>query len=278
MTIDDPANNRTDPGFGLGLRRELVRPVIAQHPAVDWFEILSDSYLDADEETMDQLLQIGAEYPLLMHGAGLSIGGPDPLDEAYISQLKTLMQRVEPIAISDHLCWTLPGQSHSYDLRPLPRTIEMIDHLSPRIREVQERLGRRLMLENISAYHQESGDQMPEWDFMTAVAEASDSLILLDLNNVLSNCNRLGLEPMAFVRNLPAQRIRQIHLAPPASDVERQGDPAEAVKSDPIWQLYRDTLKYTGRVATMIERNDDIPPLEEMVKELEQARTIARRS
>ncbi len=271
----DKSRNRPLVGFGLGLRRELVTPIINQRPAVDWLEILSDRYLDADKERFTELERIRQLYPLVMHGGSLSIGGPDPLDEQYISQLRSLVERIQPVWISDHLCWTLPGMSHSYDLRPLPRTQEMIDHLTPRIRQVQESLGQRILLENISDSSPHGHDQMPEWEFLSRVAEASDSLILLDLNNIITNSVSQGFDPWTYINNLPLERIWQIHLAPMMNRSEYEWDADTGAMNDPVWQLYRETLAICGPVATMLERNDDIPPLEELLEELDQARMIA---
>jgi uncharacterized protein (UPF0276 family) len=271
----DKSRKRPLVGFGLGLRRELVTPIITQRPALDWLEILSDGYLDADKERLSELERMRELYPLVMHGGSLSIGGPDPLDEQYITQLRSLAQRIQPAWISDHLCWTLPGMSHSYDLRPLPRTQEMIDHLTPRIRQVQESLGQRILLENVFDSSPHGRDQMPEWEFLGRVAEASDSLILLDLNNVITNSVPQGFDPSSYINNLPAERIWQIHLAPMMNRSEYEWDADTGAMNDPVWQLYRGTLAICGPVATMLERNDDIPPLEELLEELDQARMIA---
>jgi uncharacterized protein (UPF0276 family) len=269
-------NQRSDLGFGLGLRREMVLPIIEQQPQLDWLEILSDWYLESDSRQLDELLRIRERYPLVMHGGALSLGGPDPLDETYLAQLQTLAERIRPAWISDHLCWTLPGMSHSYDLRPLPRTQEMIDHLIPRILTVQERLGQRILLENISDPGLSRDNQMPEWEFLARVAEASDSLILLDLNNILSNSLSQGFSASKYVKNLPAERIWQIHLAPLVNRSEYDWDADARLENDPVWLLYGEVLGTCDPVSTMIERNDDIPPLEELMEELEQARSFAR--
>ncbi len=268
-------SKRPELGFGLGLRRELVRPLIEQQPAIDWLEILSDSYLNASSEQLAELQQIRQHYPLTMHGGALSVGGPDPLDRNYLAQLRTLAQRIEPELISDHLCWTPPGMSHSYELHPLPRTREMIDHLIPRIEVVQDTLGQPILLENIPDSRPRSPDEMPEWEFIGRVAESSDSLILLDLNNIILNAVPQGFEPSSYVENLPADRIWQIHLAPLMNKSEYEWDTDSAPIDDPIWNLYLKVINHCGPVPTMLERNDDIPPLAELLVELEQVRTVA---
>lgn len=273
-----PLGPRPNLGFGLGLRRELAQPILTQQPKLDWLEILSDWYLEADSQQLEELSQIGANYPLVMHGGALSIGGPDPLDEVYLTKLKALAERIQPVMISDHLCWTPPGMSHSYDLRPLPRNQEMIEHLLPRISQVQEALGQRILLENIADSTAHTSEQIPEWDFIGMVAEASDSLILLDLNNIVSNSVYAGFDPLEYVRQLPAERIWQIHLAPIVERAEYAWDADTRAIDDPVWQLYREVIRICGPVATMLERNDDIPPLEELLRELDQARQITRKA
>ena len=266
---------RPDLGFGLGLRRELIEPIIQRKPPIDWLEILSDGYLAAGEAALAELERIGEDYPLVMHGGALSVGGPDPLDQDYLGQLKALARRIEAVLISDHLCWTPPGMSHSYDLRPLPRNEEMIGHLSPRIRAIQDLLGCRILLENVPDPHPPSRDSMPEWEFVARVAEASDSLILLDLNNIILNSVPQGYSPSVYVENLPPERIWQIHLSPLMNKSEYEWDTGNARTHDPVLDLYLRTLEICGPLPTMLERNDDIPPLAELLEELEQIRTLA---
>ncbi len=275
MQSDSTFNKRPNLGFGLGLRREMVEPLIQEQPPIDWLEILSDWYLTADDDRFAELEQIRQHYPLVMHGGALSIGGPDLLDRNYLTQLKALAERIRPALISDHLCWTPPGMSHSYDLRPLPHTQEMIDYLLPRIITVQEILGQPILLENVSGAHPQSGDEMPEWEFVAQVAESSDSLILLDLNNIILNSIAQGFEPSTYVENLPAERIWQIHLAPLMNKSEYEWDTGSARTHDPIWDLYRTVIHHCGPVSTMLERNDDIPPLAELLVELDQIKVIA---
>lgn len=263
-------------GFGLGLRRELVAPILDQLPPVDWLEILTDSYLQADRQTLDALERIRAHYPLALHGGALSLGGPDPIDPNYLARLAALARRLEPQLISDHLCWTPPGMSHSYDLRPLPRTREMLDHLVPRITQVQEALGRRILVENIADPHPQPAGQMGEAEFLTVVAEAADCLILLDLNNVITNGLAQGFRPRDYLERLPGERIWQIHLAPLMHRSEYEWDANTSHFKDPVWQLYREVVRQLGPIATLLERNDDIPPLQELLLELEQARQVAK--
>ena len=275
MNTQSTQSGRPVLGFGLGLRREMIKSLIEDQPAIDWLEILSDWYLNADPEQLAELEQIRERYPLVMHGGALSVGGPDPLDHTYLAQLKALALRIQPALISDHLCWTLPGMSHSYDLRPLPHTNEMIDYLIPRIRAVQETLGQPILLENVSGIHPQTSGEMPEWEFIARVAESSDSLILLDLNNIILNSIPQGFEPSTYVEGLPAERIWQIHLAPLINKSEYEWDTDSTRSKDPIRDLYRKVISQCGPVPTMLERNDDIPPLAELLVELNQVKAIS---
>jgi uncharacterized protein (UPF0276 family) len=278
MSDSQPIGQRPNLGFGLGLRRELVQAILTQQPKLDWLEILSDSYLDSDAQQLAELIQVRNTYPLVMHGGALSIGGPDPLDRTYLTKLKALAERLQPAMISDHLCWTLPGRSHSYELRPLPRDHEMIEHLVARIQLVQESLGCRILLENISDPSAHSNDQMPEWEFVGQIAEASDSLILLDLNNIITNSVWAAFDPVNYINQLPADRVWEIHLAPMVKRAEYDWDADTHIINDPVWQLYREVIRRYGPVPTMLERNNDIPPLTELLAELSQARQIARQA
>ena len=272
-----PLGTRPDLGFGLGLRRELVQPILTQQPELDWLEILTDWYLEADTQQLASLLEIRALYPLVMHGGALSIGNREALDKTYLDRLKALAEQLRPTMISDHLCWNPAVSSHSHDLRPLPHNQQTITHLTNRIDQVQQTLGQRILLENISDPSTHADDQMPEWEFVTRVAEATDSLILLDLNNIVTNSVWAGFVALEYIRQLPAERIWQIHLAPMMRRAEYDWDADTSVMDDPVWLLYREVIRICGPVPTMLERNNDIPPLSEMLLELDQARRLVRR-
>jgi len=272
-----PLGPRSLLGFGLGLRRELVQPILTQRPDLDWLEILTDWYLQADAQALSKLEEIRAHYPLTLHGGALSIGNPAPLDTSYVKRLRDLAERIQPSMISDHLCWTPADSRFPQDLRPLYRDRQSIARLSDRIDQVQQILGQRILLENISDAHTADIDQMPEWEFVAEVAERSDSLILLDLNNIVNNSVWGGFVALEYIGNLPAQRIREIHLAPMMRRAEYDWDADTQSLDDPVWQLYREVIRHCGPVATMLERNDDIPPLSELLLELDQTREVARR-
>jgi uncharacterized protein (UPF0276 family) len=205
----------------------------------------------------------------------MSIGGTDPLDRDYLLGVRQLAERFAPEWISDHLCWTGTDGLNLHDLLPLPYTVEALAHVVGRVRETQDVLGRRILLENVSSYVAFGASTLTEWEFLAAVAETADCELLLDVNNVYVSSVNHGYDPRAFIEGLPAHRIRQIHLA----GHEKRGtlivDTHDAPIADPVWDLYAYTLRRCGPVATMIERDDRIPPLDELVAELDRAREIA---
>lgn len=261
-------------GFGLGLRVDHYDALLDSEPAVDWFEILSENYLVAGGKPLHYLDRIRARWPLVMHGVSLSIGSTDPLDRDYLHQLKALAARVEPAWISDHLCWTGVAGTNLHDLLPLPYTEEAIDHVAARVREAQDFLGRRILLENVSSYVSYADSQLTEWDFLAAVCERADCLILFDVNNVYVSSRNHGFDPRTYLDATPPHRVQQIHLAGHEDHGDYIIDTHDHPVVDPVWALYADALKRFGPVSTMIERDDRIPPLDELVTELDQARRI----
>src|SRR5580700_6877245 len=200
-------------GFGLGLRPQHYTAVLETRPQLEWLEILSENYLVEGGKPLYFLDRIRELYPLVMHGVSLSIGSTAPLDFAYLKQLKALAQRVRPGWISDHLCWTGVAGVNLHDLMPLPYTAEALAHLVPRIREVQEVLGRRVLLENVSSYVGYTASEMTEWEFLAALSAEADCLLLLDVNNVYVNSVNHKFDPDEFIRGVPVERVAQIHLA-----------------------------------------------------------------
>ncbi|MCP3871320.1 MAG: DUF692 domain-containing protein [Gammaproteobacteria bacterium] len=275
MTGNDP-NDRRPPylGFGLQLRREHIPSVIQQHPDVGWFEIISENYLDTDNDALRQLDKVREHYPVTMHGISLAVGSPWPLNQEYLAGLKNLISRVEPAWISDHLCWSGADNSQGKML-PLPFAEETIDHLVNRIQEVQGFLGRQILLENVPAYRNTPDTQIPEAEFIREVATRSDSLILLDIANLHITCVTRGLDADDYLQQLPAQRVQQIHLAGSTQLCDLQM-PGSGPASDPIWELYRSTIAVVGPVSTIIERVDCIPSLDEMVWEVSKAKQAAK--
>ena len=262
------------PGFGLGLRTSHYADLLAQRHAIDWFEILSENYMVPGGKPLAMLDRIRQDYPMVMHGVSLSIGTPEGPSDEYLQALKTLMQRVEPLWISDHLCWTGVHGHNLHDLFPLPYTEETVALVARNVRRVQDVLERPLLLENVSSYVSFNSDTLKEWEFVTAVAQESDSLILLDVNNIYVSSVNHSFDPLEYLRHIPAERVQQIHLAGHSDHGDYIIDTHDHAITDAVWALYANALRHCGPVATMIERDDHIPPLPELIDELNRARTI----
>lgn len=262
-------------GYGLGLRVEHYREILETRPRLDWLEILSENYLVPGGRPLHFLDRFRERYPLAMHGVSLSIGSMDPLNRDYLKQLRALADRVQPAWISDHLCWTGVAGVNLHDLMPLPYTEEAIAHVADRVAQVQDTLGRRILLENVSSYVTYHESRLSEWDFLGAVAERSDCLILLDVNNVYVSSRNHDFDPRSYLDGVPRERVQQFHLAGHSYQGELIIDTHDAPVIDPVWDLYAHAVRRFGAVSTMIERDDHIPPLAELLAELEQARRIA---
>jgi uncharacterized protein (UPF0276 family) len=261
-------------GFGLGLRPDHYDAILSELPAVGFFEALTENYLIPGGKPLHYLDRIRAEYPVVLHGVSLSIGSTQPLDRQYLEALKSLSHRIEPFWISDHLCWTGTDGINLHDLMPMPYTEEALDHLVPRIREVQDALGDRILLENVSSYVSFQSSQLTEWEFLAELSARADCLLLLDVNNVYVNSINHGFDADQFIRGLPLPRVAQIHLAGHETQGSFLIDTHDAPVADPVWDLYRRTCERFGPVSTMIERDANIPPFEELLDELEVARRI----
>jgi uncharacterized protein len=261
-------------GFGLGLRPPHYPAILQEKPAVDWFEILTENYLVPGGKPLDFLDKIRALYPVVMHGVSLSIGGTDPLDFQYLNQVKLLAQRIQPVWISDHLCWTGVNNLNVHDLLPLPYTEESLRHVVSRVRQVQDFLQRRILLENVSSYVSYRHSEISEWEFLTAIAEQADCLILLDINNIYVSGYNHQFDPLTYINYLPVERVYQFHLAGHSQEENCLIDTHDSPIISPVWSLYAAALQRFGAVSTMIERDDHIPPLEELLTELQQARDI----
>ncbi len=262
-------------GHGLGLRSQYYQEILDQRPAVDWFEIISENYLVDGGKALHYLDAIGEHYPLVMHGVSLSIGGPHALDRDYLQRLKQLIDRVKPAWVSDHLCWTRGSAHQLHDLLPLPYHEESLAYLVERVRQVQDILERPLVLENLSSYVQPASSTLSEWDFLAALSAESGCQLLLDVNNVYVSARNQGFEPWDFISALPPNSIRQLHLAGHSDYGDHVIDTHDHPVADPVWQLYRRTLEHLGPVSTLLERDDHLPPLSELLAELQQARQIA---
>jgi uncharacterized protein (UPF0276 family) len=263
-------------GFGLGLRPAHYAEILASRPAVDWFEVITENYLVGGGRPLHYLDAIRARYPIVMHGVSLSIGSSAPLDLAYVDRVRALAARCEPEWISDHLCWTGTDGLNLHDLMPLPYTEEALAHLVPRILAVQERLGRPLVLENVSSYVAYVQSAMSEWEFLAEVARRTDCGLLLDVNNVYVSSRNHGFDPRAFIDGVPGDRVRQFHLAGHLDLGSHVIDTHDAPVCEAVWDLYAYALRRHGPVSTLLERDDHIPPLAELVAELDRARGTAR--
>ena len=265
-------------GFGLGLRVDHYEAILKDAPPVDWFEVLSENYLVPGGKPLHYLMRMRERYPLVMHGVSLSIGSSAPLDREYLRQLKSLATRLEPAWISDHLCWTGVAGRNTHDLLPLPYTEEAIAHVAERVRTVQDFLGRRILLENVSSYVEFCDSQLSEWQFLAEIAARADCLILLDVNNIYVSSVNHDFDPLTYLRGIPPARVQQIHLAGHENHGSYLVDTHDHPVPDPVWQLYAQALRHCGEVSTMIERDDHIPPLQELCAELTQARALAART
>jgi uncharacterized protein (UPF0276 family) len=258
-------------GCGIGLRREHYEDVLSGHPPVPWFEVISENFMVAGGRPRRILAQVRRDYPLALHGVSLSIGSAEPVDGDYLGRLADLVQEVEPALVSDHLCWTRLGAHNSHDLLPLPMTRETVELVARRVHHVQERLGRRILLENVSSYVRFAIDEMDEWEFVSEVVARADCELLLDVNNVYVNARNHGFDPLRYLDALPAVRVRQIHLAGHEDHGHVVIDTHDAPVRGEVWELYSAAVERFGPVPTLIERDAQVPPLEELLAEARRA-------
>jgi uncharacterized protein len=247
-------------GLGVGLRSAHFDHILEHLPAVDWFEIISENYVDSQGRPRHVLRQIAERYPVVMHGVSLSIGSTDPLDFEYLGKLRRLGREIGARWVSDHLCWTGVQGRNSHDLLPVPFTEQTLAHVVARIRTVQDLLERPLVLENPSSYVTFTDSSMPEWEFISRMAEESGCGLLLDVNNVYVSSFNHDLDPEEFIRNLPHQRIVQIHLAGHSNYGSHIIDTHDDHVIDPVWELYGLAHRLTGGVSTLLEWDANIPP------------------
>lgn len=262
-------------GFGLNFRTSHFREIIETKPDVDWFEVITENYLVPGGKPHRLLEQIRHHYPITMHGVSLSLGGCDPLDKTYLHDVKQLIDTYQPKWVSDHLCWTGVHHINSHDLLPLPYTEENLKHICSRISEVQDYLGQKILIENVSSYVQFEHSEMSEWEFLTEVANQADCLLLLDINNVYVSAINHHFNPMTYLESIPAERVQQHHLAGHLNCDDYIIDTHDAPIALPVWDLYKKALTLFGPVSTLIERDGVAPPLSDLLQELAIAREIA---
>ncbi len=260
------------PEIGVGLRSPHVKEILATKPRVDFFELLADNHLADGGYARQQAYAIRRDYPVTLHCVGMSLGGTDPIDFTYLSKIKKLADELEPLCISDHLCWTSFKKQYANDLLPLPYTEEVVNHVSRRIKKIQDYLETTLVVENVSSYLSFECSTLHEWEFLTAVAEKSSSKILLDLNNIYVSQYNNQIDAQEYVKNIPLYLVAEIHLA----GYEHKGayllDAHNHEVSEPVWKLYQEILKHGCSAPTIIEWDNDLPAFSTLLQEAEKAR------
>jgi hypothetical protein len=263
-------------GFGLGLRPQHYQDILDTNPALDWLEVISENYLVPGGNPIRKLDAIRARWPVVMHGVSLSIASTAPFDQAYLDGLKALAERIEPVFVSDHLCWTGVHGLNLHDLLPIPYTEEALDHVVARVQHVQDHLKRPLVLENVSTYVEFGHSEMAEWHFLAELTRRTGCWLLLDVNNVFVSAFNHEWSAQEFLDGIPADRVVQFHLAGHEHNMTHIIDTHDALVCEEVWELYRAALRRFGPVSTIIERDDKIPPLADMLAELGTAREVAQ--
>jgi len=261
-------------GHGVGLRTVHFPEVLAGEARVDWFEAISENFMVRGGRPLRVLERARGIAPIALHGVSLSIGSVDPLSDRYLDDLARLAARVEPAWISDHLCWGSIGGHYVHDLMPLPYTEEALAHVAERVERVQERLRRRILIENVSSYLTYVDSAMPEWEFLVEVARRSDCGILLDVNNVFVSAKNHGFDPLEYLAAVPPERVGQIHLAGHSDHGTHLLDTHDAPVCAEVWALYRAVVARLGRISTLIEWDERVPPWSDLVAEAEHARAV----
>lgn len=262
-------------GMGLGLRPpHYPRVTSGPCPGIDWFEVISENFMVAGGNPRRVLRQVRERFPVVLHGVSLSIGSTDPLDERYLDDLLQLIRDVEPAIVSDHLCWSSLGGHSVHDLWPMPYTEEALEHLVVRVGHVQDRLGRRILLENPSSYATFAASELGEAEFLAELARRADCGILLDVNNAWVSCKNHGWDPLQYLAALPAERIGQLHLAGHSDEGDLLIDTHDHDICDPVWDLFRQVIGRLGPVSTLLERDDHLPPYDELAAEAMRAREV----
>jgi uncharacterized protein (UPF0276 family) len=249
---------------------------VQEQPAVDWFECISENFMVAGGNPRKVLRQVRERYPVVLHGVSLSLGSVDPLDARYLDELDALAREVDPAWVSDHLCWSSLGGHFAHDLLPLPYTEEALRHVVERVGRVQDRLRRQILVENVSSYLTYAHSTMSEWEFLAALAERADCGLLLDVNNVYVSAFNHGFDARAFIDGIPVGRVGQIHLAGHTDEGTHLLDTHDHPVCDGVWALHRHALRRFGRVSTLIEWDDHIPPFAEVLAESRRAAALER--
>jgi uncharacterized protein len=265
-------------GQGIGLRPKHFREFLEQRPAVDFVEAVSENFMSAGGRPLAVLDKVRQDVPVVLHGVSLSIGACEELDARYLRELGQLVRRIQPALVSDHLCWGRHGGRYVHDLWPLPFTEESLSHVVARVAQVQDTLGRQILLENVSSYVTYRASTLSEWDFLASVAERADCGILLDVNNVYVSARNHGFDARTYIAGLPAARVQQIHLAGHSDHGEYLLDSHDAPVCPPVWELYAYAIERFGRVPTLIEWDDNIPELPVLLAESSKAAQVEARA
>lgn len=263
-------------GIGIGFRPCHYSHIESNLPRIPWFEVLSDNYLNLSGPNLFQLEKIRAHYPIALHSVGLSLGSTDPLNWDYLKKLKSLIQHTQPSLVSDHLSWTSLNGRYFHELLPLPYTEEAVLHTAKRIQTVQDFLGQQIMIENVSSYLQFNHSEMHEWEFLQAVSDTANCLILLDINNIYVNAFNHHFAAETFIEKLNSKRIKQFHLAGFTDHNKYLLDTHSAVIHDPVWKLYQLAVKKFGEQPTIIEWDNNIPAFDILEKEAQYAHEVTQ--
>ena len=261
-------------GHGIGLRTPHFPRLWEGTAKVDWFEAISENFMISGGRPLVALEKAREIAPLVLHGVSLSLGSCDPVNEAYIEALCGLIRRFEPAWVSDHLCWGSIGGHYAHDLLPLPYTEEAVSVVTEKIVKVQEKLGRQILIENVSSYLTYAYSSMTEWEFLSEIATRADCGILLDVNNIYVSAYNHCFDPETYIKNVPHDRVGQIHLAGHSDKGTYLFDTHDGPVIDPVWELYRLAVRYCGRVSTLVEWDDRIPEFEIVRAEAERARVL----
>lgn len=262
-------------GQGIGLRTEHFSDFLAGGVPVDWVEAISENFFAPGGRPRAVLEKVRQDLPVVLHGVSMSIGGPDPLDRKHLRSLRELAAWVEPAWMSDHLCWGTHRGNYLHDLLPLPFTEEALAHVVERVGQVQDALGRQILLENVSSYLTFSASTVPEWEFLAEVARRADCGILLDVNNIYVSARNHGFDARTYLAAIPVDRVGQFHLAGHQDHGTHLLDTHDHPVADPVWELYRDAVRRFGQVTTLIEWDDRIPALPRLIEESNRAREVA---
>lgn len=271
------AFSRKDLGHGIGLRPRHYGRFLEERPPVDWVEAISENHLSPGGRPNAVLEKVRRDMPVVLHGVSLAVGSVDPLDPVLLRGLAGLVKRIEPAYVSDHLCWGRHKGRYAHDLLPLPFTEEALRLVVDRVRQVQDVLGRQILLENVSSYVRFRESSMEEWEFVARVAEGADCGILLDVNNVYVSAKNHGFDPLAYLEGIPPGRVGQFHLAGHSDKGSYVLDSHDAAVPDVVWELYRAAVRRFGRVPALVEWDERVPPLEELIAQSARARSIEAR-